>query len=46
MFSPNITNIKRINFEKKAEKDISISRKETTFNILSIFRKFTYLPTF
>lgn len=36
----------RINFEKKAKKDISISRKETTFNILFIFKKFNTLPTF
>ena len=34
----------RINSERKAKKDISISRKETTLNIPFIFLKFNTLP--
>ena len=34
----------KINSERKAKKDISISRRETTLNIPFIFYKFNTLP--
>lgn len=42
----NITNIRENKFWKKAKKDISISRKETTFNILFILENLIPYPLF